>query len=305
MNFICELIPSTFLTPLRRELAKELSNLGMKQLDIGQILGVSQPVVSSYLSSSSISTAPILDKPAFEVLISRLLKLIIDQKSSDIDLMKEICRECQYFRISGPLCEIHRRESSIDFPPDCSICFPSDKTRQMIDEKLAITKELYQAAQHLIDSGELFGQLIPEIGCQFVSIVENACGEAKTVDIAGFPGRIIKVKGKGQIISYPEFGQGSTLSQILKYFYDNGSQYRSLISIRRTEHILKTVSKTKEVVLTVEADKNWVHTLRGFSSKEVQEIEIIADEGGHGLEPLIYIFGENPNDIAEFLLSKF
>ncbi len=299
------MIPSTFLTPLRRELAKELSNIGMKQADIGRILGVSQPVVSSYLSSSSTSTSTILDKPAFEALISRLLKLIIDQEISDINLMKEICQECQYFRTAGPLCEIHRRDSSIDFPPDCAICFPSEQIRRIFDEKLSVTKELYQAAHQLVQSGERFGQLIPEIGCQFVSIVENTHDATNAADIAGFPGRIIKVRDKGQIVSYPEFGQGSTLAQILKYFCEHGSQYRSLISIRRTDYILSTVSNQKEVVPTVEADKNWMQTLRSFSSKEIQQIEIIADEGGYGLEPLIYIFGKTPMDITNFLLSKF
>jgi predicted fused transcriptional regulator/phosphomethylpyrimidine kinase/predicted transcriptional regulator len=305
MNFICEMVPANYLTPLRRSLAKELSETGMKQADIGKVLGVSQPVVSSYLSSSLTSPSTILDKPAFKELVSRLLKRILEEEISDISLMVEICQECQYLRTAGPLCEVHRRNSNLSFPPDCSICFPSEQDRQIFDEKLSVTKDLYQAAQHLIESGERFAQLIPEIGCQFVSIIENAHEQTNVSDIAGFPGRIVKVKDKGQIVSYPEFGQGSTLAQILKYFFSNGSRYRSLISIKRTDSILDAVSEKKEIVTTDEADKNWMKTLRGFSSERIQEIDIIADAGGYGLEPLIYLFGKTPMHIADFLLSKF
>ena len=57
--------------------------------------------------------------------------------------------------------------------------------------------------------------------------------------------------------------------------------------------------------MTDEADKDWLQTLKPYSMKQIQEIEIIADAGGIGLEPLIYIFGINPRDIVGFLLSKF
>ena len=57
--------------------------------------------------------------------------------------------------------------------------------------------------------------------------------------------------------------------------------------------------------MTDEADKDWLQTLKPSTVKQIQETEIIADAGGVGLEPLIYIFGINPRDIVEFLLSKF
>ena len=53
------------------------------------------------------------------------------------------------------------------------------------------------------------------------------------------------------------------------------------------------------------ADKNWIKTLRGFSASKIQEIDVITDTGGHGLEPLIYIFGKTPMRITNFLLSIF
>ncbi|PWI49222.1 hypothetical protein CEE45_02455 [Candidatus Heimdallarchaeota archaeon B3_Heim] len=302
MNFICEVVPSTFLTPLRKLIAQKLSNKGWKQADIGTLLGVSQPVISSYLSSSSSTPTSITSNPTFKELVSQIITKVTGDNITNVKLMEEICSVCQSFRTAGPLCEVHRRTAAIDFLPNCSICFPSETSRKIFDDKLTVTRELYDAAVKLVNSGERFAQVIPEVGCQFVSTTE---GSQEIKDIAGFPGRIIKVRDMGQIVSYPEFGQGATLTQILLYFKKQSSKFNSLISIRRTEIILDIISPKKEVLLTVEADKDWIQTLQAYSSHEIQEIEIIADAGGVGLEPLIYIFGKTPNDIVEFLLTKF
>ncbi len=302
MNFICEIVPSSFLTPLRRIIAQKLSSEGLKQTEIGSLLGVSQPVISSYLSSASSPPSSITSNPLFKGLVSKIITRVTEETITNIELIEEICDVCQTFRTAGPLCEAHRRMSEIDFLPNCSICFPSETSRKIFDDRLSVTKELYEAAIKLVASGERFASLIPEVGCQFVGTTEDT---QEIKDIAGFPGRIIKVKDKGQIISYPEFGQGATLAQILGYFKRQSSKFNSLISIRRTDNILKIISPKKEVLLTVEADKDWIQTLQAFSTQEIQEIEIIADAGGIGLEPLIYLFGKTPNDIIEFLLSKF
>ncbi|MHA1942652.1 MAG: thiamine-phosphate synthase family protein [Candidatus Hodarchaeales archaeon] len=302
MTFICEIVPSSYLTPLRRNLAQELSKSGMTQAEIGNILGVSQPVVSSYLAAELGSSSAITEKNSFQQLLSRLVKRIQEEKHTEINFMEEVCTVCQNFRTAGPLCEIHRKSSGISFSPDCSLCFPSESSRKIFDEKLTVTKELFETASILVESGEKFAQLIPEVGCQFVSIIEDS---HDPTDIAGFPGRIVKVKNKGKIVSYPEFGEGATLAQILQYFREQSAPFHALISIRRTDEILEKISSSKEVLLTVEADKDWNQTLRSYSSQEIRKIEIIADAGGYGLEPLIYLFGKTPTDIVEFLLSKF
>jgi predicted fused transcriptional regulator/phosphomethylpyrimidine kinase/predicted transcriptional regulator len=302
MQFICEIIPSVFLTPLRRALAKELADLGFVQTEISRILGVSQPVISSYLRASTSPPSPLVSKPAFEEIVSDLVSRIKSETITPIEMMEAICKECQDFRTVGPLCDIHRKKNTIDFPPDCNLCFPARELVTIFDHKRQITKELYDAAQQLISSGEKFGQLIPEIGCQFVSIIE---GSESIADVVGFPGRIVKVKGKGRIVAYPEFSQGATLAKILTHFQKRGSAYRALISLRKTEEILETISAEKSVVSTEEGDKDWDKTLWHFKSEDFQKIESIADTGGLGLEPILYLFGKSPAEIATFLISKF
>ena len=164
MNFICEVVPSSFLTPLRRIIAQQLSDKGWKQTEIGTLLGVSQPVISSYLSASTSNPTSITSNPSFKGLVTQIITKVTEEKITNIHLMEEICSVCQTFRTAGPLCEIHRRTAEMEFLPNCSICFPSETSRKIFDDKLSVTKELYEAAVKLITSGERFAHLIPEIG---------------------------------------------------------------------------------------------------------------------------------------------
>ncbi|MHA1215177.1 MAG: thiamine-phosphate synthase family protein, partial [Candidatus Hodarchaeales archaeon] len=273
MQFMCEFIPSFYLTPLRRALARMLSEKGYKQQEISQILGVSQPVVSLYLKENSRVVSPIVEREAFKELVQDLYNVIISQAYDPLVLMEKTCQECQFFRTVGPMCDIHRKKTSIDFPVNCKICFSSQERRVVFDEKLHVTKELYQSACRLIDFGERFSAFIPEIGCQFVAFVEDA---VKGPDIIGFPGRIVKVKSKGKIISYPESGHGSILAQILLYFRSKGSKHTSLISLKNTPELLTKLSVDKKVKNTFEADRDWNKTLNSFTLEEIHNIQIIA-----------------------------
>ena len=301
MQFICEIVPSSFLTPLRKAIALELANLGYVQMEIAKILGVSQPVVSSYLKDTRVSSSSIATKAAFEELVSGLVKRIKSESISLINLMEVICQECQQFRTAGPLCDVHRKKTSINFPPDCNICFPSPELTEVFNQKLQTTRELYEAAEKLIQTGEKFGDLIPEIGCQFISLAENSDNAS---DIAGFPGRIIKIKGKGKIVALPEFQQGTTLAQILIHFRKHGSPYRSIITLRNTKKIQQSIESEKIVIKTEEADKNWKKTLESLSSEQIKDVNAIADAGGHGFEAILYLFGSTPSEISKYLISK-
>ncbi len=254
------------------------------------------------MKSSEIGTSIIISRPTFKELVSNLLIQVKKGLTSPTDLMEIICIECQEFRIAGHIFDIHRKETSFDFPPDCSICFPSAAQAAVFGKKLETTKELYEAAHHLIAMEEKFGQLIPEIGCQFVYIVK---GSNIQEDIAGFPGRIVKLKGKGKIVSYPEFGQSSTLANILLYFQQHGSPFRSIISLKKTNENLRMIKEEKHIVNTTEGDKNWKETLELIPKEDIKQIEVVADSGGHGLEPILYIFNENPLKLAGFLIDKF
>lgn len=302
MQFICEIVPSSLLTPLRRIIASKLAEDGFKQVEIAEILGISQPVVSTYLKNPEVIESPLISRPAFQQVVSELYSQIKTGKTNKIDMMNVICNACQDFRTAGPLCDLHRKKAVLNFPPDCRICFPSTEQTVEFDQKLNATKELYEAAQALTQLGDRFGHLIPEIGCQFVYITPE---NQSTANIAAFPGRIVKVKGRGQIVSPPEFGHGSILAFILSFFRTHNSPYRALISLKRTDIVLKQISSHLRVVSTTEADKNWESTLKGLVGNDISTIDILEDSGGIGFEPILYLFGTSPFNIVDRIREYF
>ncbi|MFW9855423.1 MAG: thiamine-phosphate synthase family protein [Candidatus Thorarchaeota archaeon] len=294
MRFICELVPVAFLTPFRRALARELSNLGYVQTRIAEILGVSQPVVSSYLSAEA--SSPMIFKQAIEDLVENLMVGIKAETLTPIELMTATCEVCQKLRSAGPLCDVHRKQGNLDFPVGCDLCFPSQEQSLTFSKNLQATIELYEAAQRLIGAGRKFGEIIPEIGCQFIYTVNK--------ESIGFPGRIVRVKGQGRIVSPPEIGQGPTLAKILLFFHQHGSPFQSLISLKSKGKIL---DKVADMVIerTVEGDKDWTKTLSQIPKEKVRNIHGIADTGGIGLEPILYLFGHTPAKLASLILERF
>ncbi|WP_455142145.1 transcriptional regulator, partial [Candidatus Hodarchaeum mangrovi] len=109
MHFICEMVPSYYLTPLRKIVAQKLSQHGLKQLEIAQVLGVSQPVVSSYLKEETILKSPLITRDSFKEFSEILIKQILEGASNQLTLMELICQECLQYRTAGPLCDVHRR----------------------------------------------------------------------------------------------------------------------------------------------------------------------------------------------------
>ncbi|MFW9778409.1 MAG: thiamine-phosphate synthase family protein [Candidatus Heimdallarchaeota archaeon] len=294
MRFVCELVPVAFLTPFRRALARELSSLGYVQTRIAEILGVSQPVVSSYLSTDSPS--PAIFKQAIEELVENLVVDIKAETLTPLELMTTTCEVCQKMRSAGPLCDVHRKQGNLDFPVGCDLCFPSQELSLTFSKNLQATIELYEAAQLLIGAGRKFGDLIPEIGCQFIYTVNK--------ESIGFPGRIVRVKRQGRIVSPPEIGQGPTLAKILLFFQKHGSSFQSLISLRSKGKILDKVSDMV-IERTVEGDKDWDGTLGRIPKEEVPAIHGIADTGGIGLEPILYLFGQTPAKLASLIFERF
>lgn len=297
MHFVCEFVPTYFLSLIRRNLAKELNDKGFKQLEIAKLIGVSQPVVSQYLKNEKGKFNPLTKNELVDEFVLDISQQIISKKMDNLQLNTSICELCQNWRIHGPLCDLHKQLSDLKLPVDCRICHQSFGS-SLSTEKLTVAKELSQAISELISYQSRFSKLIPEIGCQFI----NATNEVHSNnDIASFPGRLIKVKGIPKLISpYPEFGHSQTISNILMILIQYHNINRSIISLKYSSAILDKIKLDYNVLLTDEGDKDWSTTLKG-SKINLKELKMIADSGGRGFESIIYIMGENPHEVKKIV----
>ena len=177
-------------------------------------------------------------------------------------------------------------------------------------EKYKVIEELKKAIE-IIESNEKIAYLIPEVQMNLVMAIPYA----KDInDIAGIPGRIVKIKNRAKAVSSPEFGSSSHMARILLKIMEYDSNIRAAINIKYSEEILKimkdlnfTISyfdrreEPLEIKLKEGASLPW-----GIEQaiKRIGRIpDAIYDLGDIGKEPMIRIFGKNAIDVVNKIIS--
>lgn len=186
-------------------------------------------------------------------------------------------------------------------------------------DQFAILKESakkYEVIDHLKIAferirNENIGYLIPEIQTNFVYALPNAKDFS---DVAGFPGRIINFKNNLFCISAPEFGASKHVASLVisaKRFYPEVSSAIALRFIPELIPILKKAGfkvesfdrkrEPKSIKEKEGSSLDWgvSEALKKTSSMP----DIIYDLGDVGKEPVIRVFGVDPFDVVEKVMS--
>jgi len=93
---------------IRRELAKSMKKLGIKQKKIAEILGVTNAAVSQYLKEKRAKDFPIDGKT--KKMIDECAKKLSKGESCPIKGIQDICN---YIEKKGGLCDLHKKYSLI------------------------------------------------------------------------------------------------------------------------------------------------------------------------------------------------
>ncbi|RAP44885.1 MAG: transcriptional regulator [Methanosphaera sp. rholeuAM6] len=125
----CEIVVWYVIPSIRSKLAKELLNLGMKQKDISQLLDITQPAVSQYIS----------DKRGHEIdfdpQVEQYIKdMAIEMKNGDlqpIDLIPKFCHICKTIKTQEVLCQLHREK--VNIPTFCNVCMGSQSNSSIFE----------------------------------------------------------------------------------------------------------------------------------------------------------------------------
>ncbi len=119
----CEIVVWYVIPTIRSELAKELLNLGMKQKEISELLDITQPAVSQYIS----------DKRGHGIEFDKQTKDKIKQFALDLkekridkgDMIRRICDICKYVKEEEIICQLHKEKDNI--PGNCNACMGSKR----------------------------------------------------------------------------------------------------------------------------------------------------------------------------------
>lgn len=300
MKLPCELLEEPYIVRVRKKTAKLLSKKGWTQTAIADTLQLSQPVISNYLKSPSSSPTHQLNLivATADKVAQNIVEILVLQGSNGIpDAISRICESCKILRTSGPACSYH-----ISIVPElqradiCTACLTSKNDLEYIEtNRYEVIRALNRSLFELNKFNNI-GVLIPEIGLQFVY---GSSSISSLVDIAGFPGRLRKYKGKiiSQIL--PEFGASSHTAQILLKAHKHNIHFRAAISLKHSSSLASVVATMNIKTITMQINEihkiSFKNASNLFSSYKC--INIVESEGV-GIEGISYFIGESVDQLV-------
>ena len=118
----CEIVVWYVIPAIRSELAKELLNLGMKQKDVSELMDITQPAVSQYITDKRGSGIRL--KNEVRQMIKDFAFELSTGESTKADLIPRTCSICKNVRASDVLEQLGINKSDLD--DDCQSCMGSE-----------------------------------------------------------------------------------------------------------------------------------------------------------------------------------
>lgn len=118
----CEIVVWYVIPAIRSELAKELLNLGMKQKDVSELMDITQPAVSQYITDKRGSGIK-LDDHVRSMVKDFALELSTGE-STKADLISRTCTICKQVETVDVLTQLGIDKSELG--EDCQSCMGSE-----------------------------------------------------------------------------------------------------------------------------------------------------------------------------------
>ena len=303
----CEIVTEQLLPLMRKALVEELVvNRGISQLQAAKIVGVTQPAVSSYLHSQPRAREGLRGVTKIEALAKNLSEDWMSGRLSETDAIRRVCGLCIELRTYGPICAIHR-DGYEELSINCAVCIDDlSNFRQRSRGDAEIIDGVRQAIR-IIEGCRELASLIPEIG---MNITYGKPEADRIEDIVGIPGRIHPIGGYPRSSRPPEFGASSHVARATLTMMSLQPTLRSSLSLKYESEVVKICEDLGLVVShfdrrdeppavrSAEGETIPWGIKRAYSAKK-ETPSVIYDLGGIGKEPMIFLFGTNPIEVAQ------
>ena len=211
-------------------------------------------------------------------------------------IIRKLCRQA-----GGLFCHLHQQESpSLD--DTCEICRGTHIDPNLNAERKSILSDLEKAV-NLLQLDEDFAVLVPQVQSNLVGALKSAQNRA---DVAGFPGRIVKIKDKVKILVSPEFGASGNTADILLSIREISPHFQACLCLKFDERLENLLNSHLGGYLDYVPSANI--PIPHFSKKELNQYSqsgflAIIEKEILGIEPITYLFGSKAQEIAVLAIS--
>jgi predicted fused transcriptional regulator/phosphomethylpyrimidine kinase/predicted transcriptional regulator len=276
------------------------------QSRIAKHLGVTQPAISGYLALLDREAEPRFEVEEVRNVARSIASGLAAGELTVSESVSNICELCVKLKCGGIVCAFHKQGVPELSREGCEICLSLfSRGVKPIEERYDVLMDLRRAVS-LIEECKEFPEIMPEVQVNLVMGTSNA----KTIsDVAGIPGRIVKVRDRARAFMEPEFGASFHMAKVLLAAMRESSEFRAVIDVKFDEKVDESIKKLNFTVsryslseLPKEALISDVPAVWGIK-KAIEKFgkvpDIIIDEGGYGVEPTTYIFGRTSVDAAK------
>ncbi|MBE6494956.1 MAG: transcriptional regulator [Methanobrevibacter thaueri] len=118
----CEIVVWYVIPAIRSELAKELLNLGMKQKDVSELMDITQPAVSQYITDKRGSGIKLDDNVRAK--IHEFARQLSEGEATKADLIPRTCAICKNVKTVDVLEQLNINKDELG--EDCQSCLGSE-----------------------------------------------------------------------------------------------------------------------------------------------------------------------------------
>jgi hypothetical protein len=146
----------------------------------------------------------------------------------------------------------------------------------------------------MLENASGFASLIPNVGSNLVVCLPDA---ESVDDVAGVPGRIFDVKGRATIPGEPEFGVSEYVASVLLAARQHGSIARAAVNLRYDSELVEQFAEAGYETVEFEAEGETGAAIEAALT-DADDPTILYQTGGYGIEPIIYVLGEDAETVA-------
>ncbi len=281
--FPLEYLVEVFTNPLKGLMAHELAERGYSQSRIGQILGVSQPAVSTYIKTKrevyEEKLLRVVDRRQLQSLIRSALALV---ETSTVEMLRYVDSYALALLTSLKLCPLHK--SQYGELQSCEICreIATTRTAKILDMALEVLKKCKNCHK-----------LVPKVLMNIVQLGPEGA--------VGFPGRIY-VEGTELIArESPKPGASRFLARLLE---EVNKKHPQVLAVANAAYVALDCASRKLTVARVGPSDSEEEIVKNVSMAFSREMyDVVYDSGGRGIEPNAYVFGVDAIDVATKMLE--
>lgn len=293
MKFAEEIVVEEFFPTFRSMLAEELRERDLTQSEVADVLGISQSAVSKYAHGEVTRRKEFLDDERVRDLVARVGEGLATGEMSRLQALVETEVLVRRLETRGdPIAQLHEEAMPelAEYDGTFRIHDPNSQLRTSERVLSSVRRGL-----RILENTAGFAGLIPNVGSNLVECTPDA---TTVDDVAGVAGRIFDVKGRPTIPGDPEFGVSEHVASVLLTARGNGSDARAALDIRYDPSLVALFDEAGHTVVEFDGERN-IEEAIAEALVSRPEATVLAQTGGFGIEPVIYILGADAAAAAE------